>query len=121
MDSRWDEWEFYYPNKYDDEDARVLKEFQAELEAVNKKGKSYSVSDLISGKMAQTDAGSGPGGRGTKITWDSILKNAGINIPTNPLFADKEYAKKSRFDNPIAWPLISSLDVMPRSMALHGR
>ncbi|MBN1627853.1 MAG: MaoC family dehydratase N-terminal domain-containing protein [Deltaproteobacteria bacterium] len=120
VDSRWEEWEFYYPNKYDSEDTKVLKEFQAELDEVNKKGKGFKVDDLISGKLSGMDAGSGPGGRGTKITWENILKNANTYLPSNPLFTDKEYAKKSRFGNPIAWPLISSLEVMPAMPKTKG-
>jgi acyl dehydratase len=42
-----------------------------------------------------------------------MMRVADINVPTNPLFTNREYAKKSKYGNPIAWPLISSLEVMP--------
>lgn len=110
VDSRWEEWEFYYPNKYDAEDKKILDEFQAELDAVNKQGKSYNVNDLISGKMS---GGVGGMGRTTRITYENMIRVANINVPTNPLFTNREYAEKSKYGSMIAWPLISSLEVMP--------
>ena len=112
VDSRWDEWEFYKPGQYNEEDTKVLNDFQAELAQLNKQGSNFSVNYLISGKLS-SGQGAGPGGRGTKITNEGMMRVANINVPTNPLFTNREYAKKSKYGNPIAWPLISSLEVMP--------
>jgi acyl dehydratase len=111
-DGKWADWEFYKPGLYDDADAKVLKDFYAELEQINKNGKNISINDVISGKIVSAPE-AGPGGRGTKVTAESMAAIAKANVSDNPLFMDTSYAKKSRFGAPIAFPLISSQEVMP--------
>jgi acyl dehydratase len=166
-DGKWADWEFYYPNKYEESDAKILKDFQAEIDQINKKGgNNVNIKELISGKggseagqgdeqglkdgikrgnfqkssgaaqggqpQGQPGASGGPGGQGPggqggapaempgggpgggkRMTIDDMLTIAKNNIGNNPLFTDKEYAKKTKYGSLIAFPLISSLEVMP--------
>ncbi len=94
MDS---EYEFYYPGVYDEQDTKILGEFQAELAQVNNKGK-INIDDLISGKLEGTP---GVGGHGRpserKITLDDMTAYAKRYGANNPLFTDREYAKKTKW------------------------
>jgi acyl dehydratase len=108
---KWSDWEFYKPGQYDEADAKVLNDFFAELGAITKSGKNINASDVISGKVVSTQAG--PGGRGTKITPDSMATIARANVNDNPLFMDRECAKKSKYGAQFAFPMISSQEVMP--------
>ena len=58
----WDDWEFYYPGKYDAADTKMLTEFKAELDKINNRG-DINIQDLISGKLKDTPGvgGGGPG------------------------------------------------------------
>ncbi len=91
------EYEFYYPGVYDEQDTKILGEFQAELAQVNNKGK-INIDDLISGKLEGTP---GVGGHGRpserKITLDDMTAYAKRYGANNPLFTDREYAKKTKW------------------------
>jgi len=91
----WDQWEFYYPGKYTAEDAKILQAFQAELDAVNNKGK-INISDLVSGKLdGQPGIGSHGAGGGTKMTRENMDTYARRYGALNPMFTDQNYAKKT--------------------------
>jgi acyl dehydratase len=109
----WDAWEFYYPGKYDEADAKVLNEFKAELDKINKRG-DINVKDLISGKLSNVP-GIGGGGPGAgQVTYDSMIKMAKqCGLGDDPLFTDRDYAKKTKYGNLFAVPLFSSLEIMP--------
>jgi acyl dehydratase len=104
----WDDWEYYYPGKYDSADAKVLKEFQVELAEANNK-ETIKAKDVIAGKYD----GKSWMGRTTTVTYDSMMQTANIYVPTNPLFTDRAYGTKSPYGQMIAYPLISSLEIMP--------
>jgi len=111
----WDGWEYYYPGKYDAEDARVLKDFQQELYEVNHKG-NINIQGVIDGKYD----GKSWVGRTNRITTDSMLQTANIYVPTNPLFTDQSYGKKTKYGEMIAFPLVSSLEIMPAMPKTKG-
>jgi acyl dehydratase len=114
-DSKWSDWEYYYPGKYDEEDAKTIKEFMAACESVEKKGE-VNINDLISGKLT----GKVGIGRASKITASDIEGIAKANVPNNPLYMDKEYARKTKYGNLFAFPMISSLEVMPAMVKDKG-
>jgi acyl dehydratase len=113
-----DAWEIYYPDVFDDaEQEKVIKGVRANLEQINKRG-DIDVKDLISGKLDGTPGigGRGPGG-GTKITLENMMTNARRWGADNPIFTDREYAKKTKYGDLIAvhfivdaggWPSIPS-------------
>jgi acyl dehydratase len=112
---KWSDWEFYHPCQYDVDDAKVLNEFYAELDKINKRGE-VNVGDLVAGKLAGT-----PGvDRTTKISPDSMMTIAKANVGTNPLFMDRDYARKTTYSDRIAFPLIISLEVMPAMPKTKG-
>jgi hypothetical protein len=87
----WEDWEFYYPDKYDAEDTKVLNDLKAKLDQINKKS-AINISDLINGKLDGN-----PGIIKKEITAEglkTVINNYGAN---NPMWSDKEYAKKSKW------------------------
>jgi acyl dehydratase len=109
----WSAWEFYYPGKYDEADAKVLKEFKAELDLINNRG-DINTKDLINGKLSNVPGVGGGGPGAGKVTQDSMIKMAKqCFLGDDPLFTDKEYAKKTKYGNLIAVPLWCSLEIMP--------
>ena len=87
----WEDWEFYYPGKYDAEDTKILSALKAKLDQINNKG-AINIDDLISGKLEGK-----PGISKKEITSESlktIIDNYGAN---NPIWSDKEYAKKTKW------------------------
>jgi len=114
-DGKWSDWEFYYPGKYDDEDAKIIKEFMAACEKVEKKGE-VNISDLVSGKLT----GNVGIGRASKITASDMEGIAKANVGDNPLFLDRSYAKKTKYGDLFAFPMISSLEVMPAMVKDKG-
>jgi acyl dehydratase len=87
----WSDWEFYYPGKYNTQDTKVLKEFQAQLALINNKG-NINISDLISGKLEGK-----PGiGRATKITSETMTTAANTYGAENPMWCDPNYAKNTK-------------------------
>lgn len=110
-----DEWEFYYPGQYNDEDAKVFQEFQVELDKINKA--NIKIDDLISGKLPRGTPGVG---QATEITSKNMLEIAGQFVGNIPLFNDAGYAKKTKYGDLIAFPLISALEVMPAMFKTKG-
>ena len=109
----WSEWEFYSPDKYDAQDAKVLKEVQAQLALINNRG-DIDIDALVSGKLAGSPGieGRGPGG-GTKVTLDSIMSLANMYGAHNPLWTDRDYAKRTKYGDLIAMPIIASAGGWP--------
>lgn len=114
-DSKWGDWEFYYPGKYDETDAEILKEFMAACRKVEDKGE-INIGDLVAGKLS----GNVGIGRAETVTLDSIESIAKANVPNNPLFVDRAYAKKTKYGDLFAFPMISSLEVMPAMFKDRG-
>jgi acyl dehydratase len=114
----WDAWELYYPGKYDAADAKVLNDFQAELDKINKRG-NIDIKEMIKSKLAEASEGrrGGPGGGepgGGKVAYDSMIKLANqCGLGNSPLYTDREYAKKTKYGDLISIPLHSSLEIMP--------
>jgi len=102
-------WEFYYPGRYSAEDAKILKNFQAELDQIN--NRKIDIKDLISGKLNTTQI-LGPMGL-TKITNDTMATYYRRYGANNPLFNDKAYGKKTKFGDVIAFPLILQPELWP--------
>jgi len=113
--NKWADWEFYYPGKYDEEDSKIVKEFMANCKAVEDKGE-VNISDLISGKH-EGDVGVG---RSKKVTLSSMQAIAKANVSNNPLFMDREYAKKTKYGDLFAFPMISTPEVMPAMFKNRG-
>jgi acyl dehydratase len=112
----WDDWEFYYPGKYNTEDARVLKKFQAELALVNRR--NVDIDDLISGKIDPRDVGGFMGAR--EITLEEMMTLANSYVGNNPFFTDRNYARRTKYGDLITFPLVSSLEVMPAMPKAEG-
>jgi acyl dehydratase len=109
----WNAWEFYYPGKYNEADAKVLNEFKAELDKINKRG-DINIKDLISGKLNGVPGVGGGGPGAGKVSYDSMIKMAKqCGLGDDPLFTDRDYAKKTKYGNLFAVPLFSSLEIMP--------
>ena len=88
----WDEWEFYYPGKYDAEDTKVLNAWHAELDRINKRG-DINIKDLISGKLEGQ-----PGiGRTQNINAESMKRLADSYGDRIPRWTDPDYAKKTKY------------------------
>lgn len=109
----WDDWEFYYPGQYDEADAKVLKDFKAELDLINNRG-DINIQDLVSGKLSGVPGvGGGGPGAGT-VTYDSMMKMANqCCLGDVQIFTDREYAKKTTYGDLTAVPLWCSLEIMP--------
>jgi acyl dehydratase len=114
-DEKWSEWEFYYPGQYNKEDTKVLKEFMAACRMVEEKGE-INISDLISGKLS----GNVGIGRTETVSARSIEEIAKANVGDNPLFMDRNYAKKTKYGDLFAFPMLSSLEVMPAMVKDKG-
>jgi acyl dehydratase len=108
----WDKWEFYLPGKYDAQDAKVLKEVQAQLALINNRGEII-IDDLVSGKLDGTPGIGGRGPGGTKVTLDSMMSLADMYGAHNPLWTDKNYAKRTKYGDLIAMPIIASAGGWP--------
>lgn len=109
-------WEFYYPGQYSTEDAKILKDFQAELDQINTR--KINIQDLIGGKLNTTQV-LGPMGttRITKDTMATYYRRYGAN---NPLFNDKAYGKKTKYGDMIAFPLIVQPELWPAMSNAKG-
>ena len=117
-----DEWEFYKPGVYDAKDAEVLKQFQAKLDQINHSGK-VNISDVVSGKLTNQTApvvSWNPHENNFKVTLDDMMTQAHNYVSNNPLFTDREYAKKTAHGGLIAFPLILTLEVMPAMPKSQG-
>ncbi len=109
------EYEFYYPGVYDEQDTKILQEFQAKLDQVNKNKGNINVGDLVSGKLDSKNTpwvSWNPMENNFKITLDNMMTQANSYVGNNPLFTDKNYAKKTRY-GVMAFPLVLTLEVMP--------
>ena len=109
-------WEFYYPGQYSAEDAKILKDFQAELDQIN--SRKINIQDLVSGKLNTTQL-LGPMGL-TKITRDTMATYNRRYGANNPLFSDKAYAKKTKYGDVIAFPLILQPELWPAMSNAKG-
>jgi len=115
------EWEFYYPGVYNEEDSKVLQEFWAELEAINKRG-PLNIGDLIAGKLDGAP-GIGMHGRpsGKKITRELMETYARRYGAGNPLFTDQDYARKTVW-GPMALPFAAAepgfMPAMPKAKGI---
>jgi hypothetical protein len=88
----WNDWEFFYPGKYDAQDKKALNGMRAELDLINNKGK-VDIDDLISGKLDGK-----PGiGRATEVTRDNMTQTAISYGANNPMWLDTNYAKKTKW------------------------
>lgn len=117
-----DEWEFYYPGKYDASDKKVFDEVWAKLDRVNKSG-DIDIEDVISGKLnsENTPAVSwNPYESNYEVTYENMMTHAATYAGNNPLFADREYAKKTKYKDLIAFPLVLTLEVMPAMPKSQG-
>ena len=109
----WDAWEFYYPGKYDAADAKMLNEYKAELDRINNRGE-INVKDLVSGKLNGVPGVGGGGPGAGKVTYDGMIEMAvQCGLGDDPLFTDRDYAKKTKYGDLFAVPLFSSLEIMP--------
>jgi len=110
------EFEFYYPGIYDKEDTKILNAFKVKLDLINNKGE-VNINELVNGKLFGT-----PGIRpfpwenNLKMTLENMIPLANSFVGNNPLFTDKEYAKKTKYKSLITFPLVlfpTYMDAMP--------
>jgi acyl dehydratase len=111
-----DKWEYYYPGQYNAEDTEILKGFQTELDQIN--NRKIKIEDLVSGKLNTTQV-VGPMGL-TKITEDAMATCYRRYGDGNPLFSDKTYAKKTKYGDVIAFPLILQPELWPAMSNAKG-
>jgi len=105
-----EEWEFYKPGVYNKDGQKIIDNFRAQLDELNKRGK-VSFQDLISGKYKFSQPGGG-NVRGI-ISHEEATKvynNFGCG---NSLFADPAYAAKTRYGKPIVVPIVAVDEYMP--------
>jgi len=91
----WTDWEFYFPGKYDTQDAKVLKELKAQLALINNKGIITIPDDLVSGKL--NDKPYVGERRVKKVTSELMTTYARRYGANNPLFTDRNYAKRTKW------------------------
>lgn len=104
-DPDWEEWDFYFPGKYNAADAKVLKKFQEDLAFIN--NKDINIKDLISGKLDGQPGidglmhGKVEGQPGIisvkKITSEVVDDYAARYGGHNPMWTDKNYAEKTKW------------------------
>ncbi len=117
-----DEWEYYYPGKYDEHDRKVLDTFQARLASVNSYGK-IDIADVISGKLTNANApvvSWNPYENNFRVSRESMVNHADWYANDNPLFFDYNYGKTTEFGDAIAFPLILTLECMPAMPKKEG-
>jgi len=102
------EYEFYFPGVYDKVDIIILEEFQAKLDQINNKG-DINIAELVSGKLAGTPGVMAPI---KKVTLPSMMIVAKRYLGNNPLFTDKEYAKKTKYGGLITFPFVAEPNYM---------
>ena len=109
----YDEWEFYYPGLYNEQDTKVLNKFHAELDLINKRSE-VDIDDLIRGKLEGQ-----PGiGQAVKITAESIMQAATCYGANNPRWTDTNYANKTKWGamaNHTVWAEGIGLPAMPKT------
>jgi len=126
-----DQWEVYYPGVYNAEDEKILKAFHGELDKINNRG-DIDVKDLVSGKLGNVPgvvkrvdrglSGLHNEDAGTKITAERMKTAAEEYGENNPLFTDREYGKKTKYGDMIAFPFIVAAGGwpnMPSGLADH--
>jgi acyl dehydratase len=105
----WSDWEFYFPGVYDAQDTKILKEFQAQLAIINNNNRDINIDDLIRGKLEGK-----PGiGEPKKITAEDMKMIADRYVGNNSLFTDRNYARKTKYGDLIAFPMIKTSGAMP--------
>ena len=82
-----------YPGQYDEKEQECLSKFWAEAEAINKRG-DIDVKALVSGTLPKDTPGVGPV---IQVTEAMIKYNHSKYEQENPLFNDKEYAKRAGY------------------------
>lgn len=82
-----------YPGVYDEKEKEGLKKFWEEAEAINKRG-DLDIKALVSGTLPEGTPGIGPV---IKVTEAMVKYNHDKYEQENPLFRDKEYAKKAGY------------------------
>jgi len=114
------DWEYYYPGVYDEEDRRVLQNFWDRLEQVNNKSE-VNINDLITGKLdGKPWVSRLPMEHHFKITPENMREQAYTYAGNNPLFNNRDYARKTKYGDLIAFPLVLTLEVMPAMPKAEG-
>jgi acyl dehydratase len=111
-----DEWEVFHPRVYNSDDAIILNKFQAQLDPINANKGNVNLDDLVSGKL-NGRPGISQTGVFTPKYMATYYRRYGNN---NPLFSDKEYAKKTKYGDVIAFPLILQPELWPAMNDSHG-
>jgi acyl dehydratase len=109
-------WEYYYPGKYDAQDATVLARFRADLAAVTNIAGKIDIGGVVSGRLINANTPSvswNPMENNFLITRDSMLKHAHMYLNDNPLFSDDTYARNAGYQGSIAFPLLFTNECMP--------
>ena len=101
-------WEVFYPGKYNAEDAKFLKEFNADLDQINNNKGNINIKDLVSGKLE----GKPWVGRVTEVTRDNMTTIANTYAGNNPLFTNRQYAKKTKYGE-MAFPMVVTPSFFP--------
>jgi acyl dehydratase len=104
----WNEFEVYYPDTFNEGDALILRNFQAQLDRINKRG-NFDIESLENGKLKDVPGTLG----GHQITLEEMNTFARTYLDGNLLFLDKAYASKTSYGNPIAHPMIYEPYVFP--------
>ena len=114
LKASYDEWEFFYPGKYDAQGAKIIDAIQAKLEQVKNHG-DVDIDDLVSGKLDNKSTpvvSWNPMENNFKVTPEDMKTQAYSYVGENPLFTDEEYAKRTKH-GAMAFPLVLTLEVFP--------
>lgn len=95
------EFEIYYLGEFSEADKAVLAKHQKDIDAVNARGDNFSVEDLVGGRMKGAP---GLGRRVITVKGYEMEFEAKNYAPDNPIYNDREYAKKARYGDIIAFP-----------------
>jgi len=115
-----DEWEYYFPNRYDAQDQKVLNAFHARLESVNNYG-PINIADVVNGRLTGVPPLSwNPYEFGYKVTRENVDDHARMYTNNNPLFADAAYPGATSGGARIAFPLVLTLEAMPAMPKKEG-
>jgi acyl dehydratase len=117
-----DEWEYYYPNKYDASDQKIIDAVQAKLKLINNYGK-VNLDDVINGKLTNKNCpvvSWNPYENNFKVPFDQMLSMGKSFVSFDPLFSDREYGKKTQYGDAIAFPLMLTLELMPAMPKQEG-
>lgn len=103
------DFEFYIPGVYNEEDQKILDSFRAELDKIRQRG-PVSIADLVAGKLSGLP---GVSAKPTVISQKLVEATADNYIPDNPLYSDESVARAAGYDGVPAYYFVLEPNFMP--------